>query len=96
MRVTDMEVVAASKASWLHMFKGDPLKDYDLHMKNSPEIVMAHERVVRAIFEANFDAELSVRLHTNGQQGFDDLFETGQEFRKGLIAFLKMWKAKNQ
>lgn len=96
MKLAELQYVVAARDSWDHLFGDDPLRNYELHSKNAPEILEAHQRVVTAIIEENFDLEKACRRLSKGHLGFSDQFDSGKEHQKKLAAFLQKWVASHQ
>lgn len=82
---------AATRQSWdTIVAKGDALKFFDFVEKQSPEILEAHQKVVAATFEADFDPVLAEKIVSDGKRDFHrHLFDDTKTFRTDLARFLR-------
>lgn len=94
MRVSEDTIQTASRLSWDYMFKGEPLRDWELTQSKDPEIIEAHTKRVRSLFEADFDIPKSVRIASNGTHSIDEMSDFGKDFIKRMSEFIQGW-AKN-
>jgi len=86
---------AAVIESWRHMKRDDPIWDFNLTARKFPEAIDAHRNMVTAMLEEGCDLNKSILRATGGKMGFDDLFDSGKKWNRGLADFLKGWAVKH-
>lgn len=91
MRVSEDTILTASRLSWEHMFKGNPLRNWELTTERDPEIIEAHEKRTRSLFESDFDMPKSVRIASNGRHGIEEMSDDGRDFLKRMTDFIQGW-----
>lgn len=89
-------IEAATKDSWMALFKDNPEKNWDMVLKSSPEFIDAHRKVVTTIFDTDFDVRRIAPRMTHGRTTYDELSDTAKVFQTCLVEFLKNWARARQ
>lgn len=95
MKIRPEALEAAVIESWKHMKRDDPVWDFNITAKRFPEAIDAHRKMVAAMLETGCDLSKAVQRATGGKMCFDDLFDSGKKWNRGLADFLKGWAVKH-
>lgn len=90
MNIDPVDLEAWTKVTWKALRPG-PESNYEALMshESGQTIIKAHQDFIRCLLANDFDPRRATKIFSKGQGTFDELEESGKEFREKLAKMLR-------